>query len=116
MSMIVPGGRAYPSITGRTWRGCMPDYEPITHEAHRLVSGDRQGDYGHPLDDMTRTGRMWAAILGLPEVTAEQVALCMVAVKLSRQCNKPKRDNLVDGCGYLETIDMMRQERARRCG
>jgi len=88
--------------------------EPVTLTAHGLVNGDRQGDYGHPLDDFTRTGRMWAAILGLPYVTPEQVALCMVAVKISRQCNKPRLDNLVDGCGYLQTIQMIEEERKRR--
>lgn len=88
--------------------------EPVSYEAHRLVNGDRGLAYGHPLDDMTRTGRMWAAILGLPEVTAEQVAECMIALKISRQVNRHKRDNLVDICGYAETIDMMAQERERR--
>lgn len=94
----------------------VPDVEPesILQEAQRIIHGPRNEAYGHPLDDMGRTGRMWAAILGLPEVTAEQVALCMVAVKISRQRNKPGRDNLVDGCGYFGTIEMMQEERERR--
>lgn len=37
--------------------------ETILQEAQRLVHGDRQGSYGHPLDDYTRTGTMWGAIL-----------------------------------------------------
>ena len=90
-------------------------HESILEEAQRLVHGDRQADYGHPLDDFTRTGRIWAAILGLPEVTPEQVGLCMVAVKVSRYCNRPKRDSLTDGAGYFATIEMIEQERARRC-
>jgi Domain of unknown function (DUF6378) len=88
--------------------------ETALQEAQRIVHGDRGQDYGSPLDDFTRTGRMWAAILGLPEVTAEQVGLCMIAVKLSRQCNKPKRDNMVDAAGYAETVQMVIEERARR--
>jgi hypothetical protein len=86
-----------------------PVYETAVQEAQRLVHGNRGADYGHPIDDFTRTGRMWAAILGLDEVTAEQVALCMVAVKISRECNKPKRDNRVDICGYAETLEMVRR-------
>ena len=82
-------------------------------EAQKLVHGDRNADYGHPLDDFARTARMWSAILGV-EVSPEQVGLCMVAVKISRQCNRPKRDNLVDGAGYFETVSMVLEERDRR--
>ena len=58
---------------------------------------------------------MWTAILELvlkegAKITAEQVCLCMVALKISRQCNKSKRDNLVDGCGYLRNIEMIQEE------
>ena len=86
----------------------------ILEEAQAHVYGDRQQAYGHPLDDFTRTGRMWAAILGVPEVTAEQVALCMVAVKISRECNAAKRDNRVDGAGYFGALDLVIHERERR--
>lgn len=85
----------------------------ILEEANSLVNGARQGDYGHPLDDFTRTAKMWGAILG-HEVTAEQVGLCMCAVKISRQVNRPKRDNLVDLSGYALTVDMVIEEKARR--
>jgi hypothetical protein len=84
--------------------------ETILEEAQRLVHGDRQADYGHPLDDFTRTAAMWSAILGAA-VTAEQVGLCMMAVKISRQCNKPKRDNLTDAAGYAATVQMCVEER-----
>lgn len=87
--------------------------ETTLQEAQRLVHGDRGEAYGHPLDDMSRTAKMWAAILGVP-VSAEQVALCMIAVKISRQCNKPKRDNVVDIAGYAECLQMVVDERERR--
>lgn len=87
--------------------------ENVLQEADRLVHGDRQAAYGHPLDDFSKTALIWQAILGIP-VTPEQVALCMVGVKISRQCNRPKRDNLVDGCGYFATLEMVIDERARR--
>lgn len=85
----------------------------ILEEATRLVHGNRGADYGHPLDDFSRTAAMWSAILGTP-VTAEQVGLCMCAVKISRQCNRPKDDNLVDLAGYAETVNMVIRERAAR--
>lgn len=83
--------------------------ETILQEAQRLVYGARQQDYGHPIEDFTRTGRLWAAILGIPEVTPAQVALCMVAVKISRECHAPKRDNRVDGVGYFAALELVRE-------
>ncbi len=94
----------------------MPESKPesVLQEAQRLVHGDRGEAYGHPLDDFSRTGKMWAAILGVAEVTAEQVGLCMIAVKISRHCNKPKRDNMTDVAGYAETVQMCADERGAR--
>jgi hypothetical protein len=91
-----------------------PPAESIAEEAHRLVHGARQGDYGAPIDDFTRTGRIWGAILGIADVPPEKVGLCMVGVKLSRECNKPKRDNRVDGAGYFATVDLVEQAKASR--
>lgn len=85
----------------------------IADYAVSLVSGDRQNDYGHPLDDFTRAGKIWEAILGVP-VSAEQVALCMVGVKIAREVNRQKIDNAVDGIGYFLTLTMVQQERAER--
>lgn len=93
-----------------------PARETILQEAQRLVHGDRGADYGHPIDDYTRTGRMWGAILGLPDIDPRLCCLMMVAVKVSRECNKPKRDNRTDGAGYFECADMVAQEQARRAG
>jgi len=81
--------------------------ESILAEADRLVNGPRQADYDHPQRDFTRTGRKWGATLdewrwsGVPDVPARLVALCMVDLKTVREAHKPKRDNRVDGCGYL---------------
>lgn len=91
-----------------------PIDETVLEEAQRLIYGDRQGSYGHPLDDFTRTGRMWGAILGIPDVPPEAVGLCMVAVKISREVNHPKRDSRVDMAGYAGCVDMVHSERARR--
>ena len=87
--------------------------QDIADYAVRLVSGDRQNDYGHPLDDFTRAGKIWEAILGVP-VSAEQVALCMVGVKIAREVNRQKIDNTIDGIGYFLTLSMVQQERAER--
>lgn len=87
-----------------------PLEETILEEADRLVNGPRQKAYGHPKEDFARTGRMWGAILGVDDVPPEKVALCMAALKLSREVNSPKRDNRVDACGYMMTADMCMEE------
>lgn len=88
------------------------DDESVTLEANRLVHGARQSSYGHPHDDFSRTGRLWGAILGIDPVPPALVGLCMAAVKISREVNKPSRDNLVDLAGYAETVNLVRRREA----
>jgi hypothetical protein len=81
--------------------------ESALEEAQRLVHGDRGAAYGHPIDDYTRTGRIWGAILGIPDIDPRICCLMMTAVKISREVNAPKRDNRVDGAGYFECAQMV---------
>ena len=88
-----------------------PD-ESVLDEAKRITAGTRHEDYGHPCDDFDRTARMWTGILADKlrdgaEVTAMDVPLCMIAVKLARQSHRHKRDNLVDIAGYARTAAMV---------
>lgn len=78
----------------------------ILIEADGLVNGDRAKAYGHPSKDFERTAAMWSAILGFP-VEPRMVGLCMIALKISRECNAHKRDNLVDIAGYAQTVQMV---------
>ena len=93
----------------------MKEEQSILAEALELVEGDRNDAYGHPADDFARTAAIWSAILGTP-VTASQVGLCMIGVKLSRETHQPKRDNLVDIAGYAQTVAMVRQREAKAAG
>lgn len=90
-----------------------PVGESILEEAQRLVHGNRGCDYGHPADDLARTGRMWAALLGVDKIDAWQVALCMGALKMSREVNRHKRDNLVDLAGYTAVLNMIYERTPR---
>jgi len=82
----------------------------ILQTADNLVNGDRQEDYGHPIEDFSRTAKLWSAVKGV-EFTAEDVAMFMICVKISRQVNKPKEDNLVDLAGYAQTLQMVLDKR-----
>lgn len=83
--------------------------ETVCQEADRLVSHDRQQQYGHPKEDFSRTAAMWEPIFGLPPgaISPDKVAMAMICVKLSRLCHGYKRDTAVDICGYAKTIDMI---------
>ena len=85
--------------------------ETVLQEAQRIVYGARQADYGHPFDDFSKTAALWAPILGV-NVTPEQVALCMMQVKISRLLNSPgHRDSQVDIAGYAGTYALVRERR-----
>lgn len=63
---------------------------------------ERGKTYGDPRPNLERTAALWSAILGTT-VDAHQVALCMVAVKLSRAVAAPGHDdNYTDIAGYAE--------------
>jgi hypothetical protein len=81
----------------------------ILTEAQQAVYGDRQADYGSVKTNFSNIARQWSVTLGM-NVTPEQVGLCMIQVKIARQMNKPKRDNLVDIAGYAATIEKMDNE------
>lgn len=88
--------------------------ESILQEADRLVSTDRQDDYGHPLDDFGKVSSMALALWGRGPETPEEHALYMVLVKVARESTRHKRDNLVDIAGYTKTLDLVLEERERR--
>jgi len=101
--------KAFPRYRRKVEEPAVVKLGNVLHEADKLVHGDRGNDYGSPREDFERTAKMMSAVLGT-SVTAEQVPLLMICVKLSRQCHKPKRDNLVDIAGYAETAGMLEED------
>lgn len=88
------------------------DMASVLDTAKSITGGARQQDYGHPADDFERAAQMWTAILSRKLIAdqciaAEDIPLCMIAVKLARQAHRHKRDNLVDIAGYARTAAMV---------
>lgn len=73
--------------------------EDILEEALRITKGDRQAQYGPPDQDFYRTAQLWSAIKGV-DFEPREVAMFMIALKLSRETHQCKRDNWVDIAGY----------------
>lgn len=79
--------------------------ENILQEAERIVNGPRASDYGDARENHQRIADIWSALLRV-KVTPEQVAMCMIGVKLARLANTPDhRDSWVDIAGYVGVYD-----------
>jgi hypothetical protein len=76
----------------------------LAADAVQAVTGPRQRDYAHPKVNFQRIADLWAVVLET-RVTPEQVALCMIQVKIAREMNRHTRDNLCDLIGYTLTLD-----------
>ena len=85
--------------------------ETILEEADRIVNGDRRNSYGSPAKNFGRTASIWSGILDVA-ITPEQVALCMIGLKIAREVHKPSRDNLTDQIGYILCLENILKEKA----
>jgi len=81
----------------------------LAADALTAVTGPRQRDYAHPKVNFQRIADLWQPILGC-RVTPEQVALCMIQVKVARELNRHTRDNLIDLIGYTLTLDACQED------
>lgn len=106
--MIEATGPVDPHETKTLWdaQPIIPMTETVLQEAERIVGGNRRQDYGGARGSFDKIAAVWAAILDV-EVTGEQVALCMIGLKLIRESHAHKRDNVVDIAGYARCIEKM---------
>lgn len=81
----------------------------ILEIADELTGGDRQKDYGHPKDNFRRIAFLWGGYTD-NHYTVEEVGMMMLLVKVARNRNEPKTDNLVDIAGYARCIEMLGEE------
>jgi hypothetical protein len=85
-------------------------YDNCLRIADDVVSGNRRNDYGTPLENHSRTARLWTAYLKL-EVSAEDVCMLNILQKISRGMHSITPDTLVDICGYARNIQIIREEK-----
>lgn len=65
------------------------------------IVDERSQHYGDPGPNMERTAELWSAYLGVP-LTAHDVSMCMILVKVSRARVSFHPDNYDDIAGYAE--------------
>lgn len=79
------------------------DLNDLLAEASCLMTDARQNTYGDFFDNHERIAGLWSEYLMLEErLTAEQVAICMALVKISRLAsNSTHTDNYIDAIAYI---------------
>ncbi len=82
------------------------EMQNVLQEADAIVTGERQEAYGPPVESWREVARLWSEVLG-HKVTASDALRCMIAMKLSREKFKHKRDNLTDIAGYTLILEMV---------
>ena len=81
--------------------GMNGEQKKMLQKAHDLIYGNRQQEYGPAKENFQNIADLWSTILGIP-VTPDQVALCMIQVKVARLIRTPDHeDSWVDIAGYV---------------
>lgn len=83
-------------------------WKSILLEAHELINGDRAKSYGDMNENFTRIAKLWEQLKPGTTFTKHDIPMFMMAVKLARQVNAPKRDNLTDIAGYAALYSMLK--------
>lgn len=87
-----------------------PVEKSILQEAEEIINGSRAEDYGSVTENFTKIAVGWKEIFADGNFTPRRVALAMVWLKICRDVNTPKRDNLVDSIGYVACVEKMINE------
>jgi hypothetical protein len=90
------------------------DKLPVTFEAHSIVLGARRFTYGHPKENFEKIRDRWNVTLAdklSAPLTITDVAFLMIDVKMAREQNAAKKDNLTDVVGYASALhEALRQQ------
>jgi hypothetical protein len=91
-----------------------PFCDTIFDEAKEIIHGDREELYGHPSKNLERIATQWSLYMRQKYnqqvlLSAEDVCWMMSVLKMVRQMNADKRDNLVDAIGYIGLIERLNE-------
>lgn len=95
------------------------DTVSVAYAAQSIVLGARRFTYGHPLDNFLKITELFNATIGhkLAEpLDIRDTAMLMLQVKVAREYNAHKQDNLIDIIGYTLALDEALNEMVRRGG
>ena len=96
-----------PALGDRDPGRCAVKGEAMLRQAARVV-GQRRRAYGDPAASMAAVAARWSITLGQP-VTAAQVVLCLIDLKLARLGHDPAHaDSILDVAGYAAVLEEVR--------
>ena len=73
----------------------------ILDAAKKIVTRDREKQYGKPEDNFAFIAEFWTTYIGHP-ISSEDVAIMMALLKIARiRSGNYKTDSFIDGVGYL---------------
>ena len=67
--------------------------------ATKIVTGQRHRDYGYKYENHKNISDLWSAYLGY-NISAHDVAICMLLVKVARLKHRTTEDCYIDMAGY----------------
>ena len=88
----------------------------VLDEAKKVINGARQDAYGNPEDSFGEIAVLWNWYLVHREgkvLTGRDVGMMMALLKVAREVNGHKGDNVVDACGYLALYEDMVEREAK---
>jgi|TARA_R100001594_G_scaffold149747_3_gene208472 hypothetical protein len=75
------------------------DSKEYLEKTIRVVKGQRERDYGNKKQNHENIAKLWSSFLD-HEISAHDVAMCMLLVKVARLKHKRTEDCYVDMAGY----------------
>lgn len=78
----------------------LPHAKSTFDTAYSLIGGDRKQAYGNYTTEATHVANIWNSLLKGGPVLARHVPLMMICLKVLRESNQHKPDNMIDVCGY----------------